>query len=178
MRRMGYGGMCVPTARRSSGSPVTWCATSASTPMKSPSSVHSVSAPLPWRVHWLLTLKLTPASRLSSASTAWRAFPPQGASRCTSAYTQVCKCWLRVQEGQWLNSRRPLLPSSSFVHLWPWSSRSQGYGWRAIREVIFKWSSGRLDGWHFRPSNLCEEDTCIQVLGGLQIISGDPYLCQ
>lgn len=88
-RRMASAGTCAPTALRSSGSPATWCATSASTPTRSPSSALSASGPLRWRAPWPPTSRRTRGSRPSSASTAWRASQRRGASRCTSACTQV-----------------------------------------------------------------------------------------
>jgi hypothetical protein len=110
VRRTGCGGTCVLTAPRSSGSPVTLCVTSASTRTRNPSSVRSVFGPLLWRALWQLTSKPTLASRPSSASAAWRASPPQGASRCTSACTQVRR--LGVGEGCWSVSLPPSLPPS------------------------------------------------------------------
>lgn len=189
VRRMAFGGTCVPTAPRSSGSLATWCATSAFTPTRSPSSVHSVSGPLLWRAPWPLTSKHTRASRRSSASTAWRAFPPRGASKYTSGCTQVPRGFSGVTGSPWSAESRWALRGLGFrslistydypleaqlgVHTGeesPWDVDSQGaegFMREALSRTTWGWTYGA------EPREGCLWATAAGCRGGGPFCGGD-----
>lgn len=85
-KRMASAGMGVHIAPRSSRSPVIWCATSASTPMRSLSSANSASEPSPSRAPSRRTWKRTRVSRRLSVN------PASSASPLLVAWKYTCVC--------------------------------------------------------------------------------------
>lgn len=70
-------------------SPAIWCATSASdTHFRSPSSAPSASKPSPWRARWP-HIKTHTGIKAFKCQYCMKSFSTSGASRCTSACTQV-----------------------------------------------------------------------------------------